>query len=211
MTSDKSGEGCRGNRDRSRRGGRGSRGGHGGRGLRSQGLGHGGGGGSGDGDGGDGGGGDGGGGGIVAEHSWRPDCRRGGTGLRRFAGGLTPAQWVEAEEDDDDGHEVQPVYERQVHSAAANHIISSLAVAARHLNSNTGCSLLPDAASVLQTLVEGRAWDSLGNFYDNSLDSIIQRCVRSEELGACSTFIDAINKIHFRTKVERYVVLLIYW
>ena len=199
LTSDKSQEGRRGGE------GRGGGGGQGGHGLRGQELGDGGGGGGGGGGAGD---------GIVAEHNWRPDCRRGGAGLRRFVGGLTPAQWVEAEEeedDDDDEHEIQPVYERQVHSAAANHIISSLAVAARHLNSNTGCSLLPDAARVLQTLVEGRAWDSMGNFYDNSLDSIIQRCVRSEELGACSTFIDAINKIHFRTKVERYVVLFICW
>lgn len=98
-----------------------------------------------------------------------------------------------------------PLPERQVLSTLSKHILQKIASTCSSISSDDNSANTSAILWVFHTLTGSGESNFSQNFdfADSSLDALADRVERADDLEACASFIQLLNAIHFRLKVER--------
>ena len=165
--------------------------------------------------GGGGGGGGGQGGGGIPVANWDPECRRGARFLNMDArnrmvqtvdldDGEFNAMFGKSDDNNIDLEEEDPspIHERQILGTAARQLLLKIEASCKKVLSDSQC----EAFGLVKSLVREPQLENINAaFCDDSLISLIHRCVEAEVKVSQAVFIQMLSFIHLRAKFERFV------
>ena len=162
-----------------------------------------------------GGGGGGQGGGGIPVANWDPECRRGARFLNMDVRNPM-VQTVDLGDDEfnamfgksnDNNNDLEeedtsPIHERQILGTAARQLLLKIEASCKKVLLDSQC----EAFELVKSLVHGPQLKNIDTaFCDDSLISLIHRCVEAEVKVSQVVFIQMLSFIHLRAKFERFV------